>query len=124
MCTCTSQVLYPNLGTLRRHTYGWIQLLSIARERAQSAETEAVVRAVNAALEAQSPLVHVEYNTDDIRRLEAWLDLIWVLVDDTIIEQTDVGNNVPTKGLVVGTKQCSLTWKQAVQSDLEPSSAV
>ena len=107
--TCASQVLHSNLSSAECRTYGWVQLLAIAGERAQSTETQPVVCAVNAALESQRSFVHVEDNTDDVWRLEAWLHVIRVLVDDTVVEQADVGDNVPTKRLIIGAQQRRVT---------------
>ena len=107
--TWTSQILYPDLCVLLCRTYGWVQLLAIARERAQSTKTEPVVFVVNAALESQRSFVHVQNNTDDIWRLKTRHDTIRVLVDDTVTEQTFVGDNVPAQGLVVATQQRGVT---------------
>ena len=108
--TCASQVLDLNLSPAVCRTYGWVQLLAIAGERAQSTETQPVVCAVNTALKPQRSFIHVEDNTDDVWRLEARLHVIRVLVDDTVVEQADVGDNVPTQRFIVGTQQRRVTW--------------
>ena len=111
--TCASQVLDYNLSVVLCRTDSWVQLLAIAGERAQSTETQSVVCAVNAAFKPQRSFVHVEDDTDNVWRLEAWLHVTRVLVHSTVVKQTDVGRNVPTQRLLVGAQQRRVTCTSA-----------